>query len=177
MSTQRQLSKEGKLLLTNVIPQLEKLKAGGSILITDSPSRLPRIRRHLYNYFEGIGAKLYYRTIAESPTTLRVICKDLTPASATSELSFVENFFIDQLSACETHAEAQKVVSQAYALGKLDDKQAIEAIEEYERQTEHKEEIKPAKLGEELKTDLDDAFVLVNPTLSGGKATNGKDQK
>jgi len=170
MSTQRQLSKEGRLLLTNVIPQLEKLKAGGSILITDSPSRLPRVRRHLYNYFEGIGAKLYYRTIAESPTTLRVICKDLTPTSATSELSFVETFFIDQLSTCETHAEAQKVVSQAYALGKLDDRQAIEAIEEYERQMGVKEETKKASLlSEEPKTpDLDDPFVLVNPTFGDG---------
>lgn len=166
MTTQRRLSQEGKILLTNVIPQLKKLGPGASVLITDTPLRLAKIRRHLYNYFSGTGEKFYYRTIAESSTTLRVICKDLTPASAASELSFVENYFIDQLSTCETYKEAQEKISKAHVLGELSDKQAMEAIEEYERQMGKLSSEKNVETEEEIKLqDLSDPFVLVNPEL------------
>lgn len=140
----RRLSPTGKLILAEIIPALQSLKAGKSLLIqNNSPQMIDQIRAHLYTYLSETASKAYYRTVRESATALRVICQDFTPSKLSIEFSPIETFVVDNLLSCQSLDEASAVAQVALSAGEITDAEMLAILEEWERKCGSGEEAKP----------------------------------
>jgi len=130
----RRLSQAGQSVLANIIPALEALRPGSAFTITDTPERITSIRSYLYTHLTSSGQKLYFRVTRESASTLRVLCRDLTPAAKPLlAFSLVETFVLDNLLSASSLDEASAIAQVALSSNQISDQDFVEIIEEWER--------------------------------------------
>lgn len=127
------LSNEGQALLSQILPRLEALVEGESILITDTPTRLLRIRSQLYRHTLLSGLQGRYKLTFELPTQLRLLRRDLAPATQLSTPQAFERSeaFLGTIVDLAP-PEAKALAREALEAGRLTDAEFLRVMDRYE---------------------------------------------
>lgn len=136
MTYARKMTPRMELLIGHLVPRINDLKPGQSILIRGrDPVHLQQVRNQLYGYFSLFNLKRKFSTRRETAETLRVLCLETLPAEIIQEVPFTptEHFVREFLLDCSTEHEARNELQIALGKGLINEEDIVPILDEFRR--------------------------------------------